>query len=142
MVMADSGELEPWLKAAADAGFKPLFDNPVPFAIQNHLLVLRHVTSNVTVDLSLGCTPFEAEIIGRATEYSLGDFSISLPSPEDLVILKAIASRDQDLLDIKRIAEAYPRLDVDRIRCVLEEQREVLYDAKPWEQIEPLLYPK
>jgi len=38
-----------------------------------------------------------------------------LPTPEDLIILKAVAHRPKDMEDIRILADKYPNLDTARI---------------------------
>lgn len=139
LAIADTGSLEPWLKALDAAGFAPLFDDPVAFAQRTRSLPVVHRASGTTVDIALGCMPYEEELVDRSTEHQISDYAIRLPTPEDLIILKAIAFRDQDIPDIKRIAEAHPNLDKARIRRVLTQFGELLYDTDRWKKIEPLL---
>jgi len=70
----------------------------------------------VDVDVSLGCLPFEEEAVARASFVRLGGISIPLPTPEDLIIMKAVAHRDRDLADIDGLLDAHPDLDVARVR--------------------------
>ena len=42
----------------------------------------------------------------------MGDFSVPLPSPEDLIIMKAVAHRQQDLEDIRGIASCRQDLNI------------------------------
>ena len=42
--------------------------------------------------------------------------TVPLPTPEDLIIMKAVAQRDQDWLDIDRLLAAPPSLDTSRMR--------------------------
>ena len=59
--------------------------------------------------------PFESEVIERAKPSGEPDVPLRLATPEDLVILKAIASRPKDLEDIRNIAVTYPEMDRKRI---------------------------
>ena len=37
--------------------------------------------------------PFESEMVERGQEFKLGDLHVHLPTPEDLIIMKAIATQ-------------------------------------------------
>jgi hypothetical protein len=74
--------------------------NALEFAIQSRVLLLRHETSGVPIDVSMGALPFEEMAIKRAVQMAVGDFQIPVPTPEDLLVMKAIAHRPRDLADI------------------------------------------
>ena len=52
----------------------------------------------------------------RGTTKTFADLSIRLPTPEDLIIMKAIAHRPKDLVAIGTITDKYPDLDKKRIK--------------------------
>lgn len=62
-----------------------------------------------------------------------------LPTPEDLIILKAVAHRPQDLIDIRAIALSHSDLDKERIRAWVEEFGLALELPDLWETISQLL---
>jgi len=49
-----------------------------------------------------------------------------LPRPEDLITLKAVAHRPQDLADIEAILAAQPRLHLRRVRRWIQEFSQAL----------------
>lgn len=75
-----------------------------------------HAPSGIDVDVLVAELVLEEEIVARATTYKVAKVSVPLATPEDLVILKAIAGRPQDLLDIDALLAAFPSLDRTRIR--------------------------
>lgn len=71
--------------------------------------------------------PFEYEVIDRSSMVDVSPgVSIRVASAEDIVIMKAIAGRGRDIMDIENIIEATPDLDVDRIRRWVREFSSVL----------------
>ena len=62
-----------------------------------------------------------------------------LTTPEDLIILKAVANRPQDLADIQAVATSHPNLDKDRIRSWVEQFGAALEIPDLWEKISQLL---
>jgi hypothetical protein len=64
---------------------------------------------------------------------------LRLPTPEDLVIMKAIAHRPKDLEDIRTIVEKYPNMDVQRIEKWVRAFGEVLETPDLWGMIKSLL---
>ncbi len=127
------------LKAASDQGISPRISNVEEFARKNRVLLLRHVASGINIDLSLGVLPFEIEMVERSKVFDFGFVKLRLPSPEDLIILKAVAHRSKDLEDIKSIAGNYSDLDKKRIQYWVEQFAEALNLPDLWPDIEKLL---
>ncbi|MEZ4679460.1 MAG: hypothetical protein R2932_35095 [Caldilineaceae bacterium] len=85
------------------------------FAQRNRVLLLNHHASGINVDISLGMLPFEIEAAARGQIHQTGTLEVRLPTPEDLIIQKAIARRPKDLTDIAAIVANHPNLDWQRI---------------------------
>ena len=62
--------------------------------------------------------------------------SVRLPTPEDLIIMKAIAHRPKDLIDIQTVIDSHPDLDVDRIGQWVQAFAAVLETPDIWADIE------
>jgi len=103
------------VKVAEQKGLRPRIPDVIEFARKNRVVLLTHPESSIHIDLILGLLPFEIEAVDRAREYDLGSVRIRLPTPEDLIIFKAVAHRPKDLFDIEAIAFRYPNLDKERI---------------------------
>jgi predicted nucleotidyltransferase len=114
------------LELANDENIIPRIQNAEEFARKNRILLLKHLPTETDIDVSLGILPFEEEMVERGSTKSFANLSIRLPTPEDLVIMKAIAHRPKDLEDIRTIAEIYPNLDVGRIEEWVKAFGEVL----------------
>ncbi len=56
------------------------------------------------MDLSLGLLPFEKQAIKRSKRFRIANIAFNLPTPEDLIIFKAVAHRPRDIEDIAEIA--------------------------------------
>lgn len=101
------------------------FEARVPDArdIANQYRVLLIRASNGSpVDISLGAVPFEEEVVRRATVEELAaGLTVPCCTPEDLVIMKAFAGRDQDWFDIKSVIRRQSSLDAGRIVGRLEQ---------------------
>jgi predicted nucleotidyltransferase len=114
------------IESASNAGFSPRIQGAEAFARQNRVLLLIHNQSRIPVDLSLGMLPFEKEVIQRSCIVRAGDLQIPMPSIEDLIILKAVAHRSVDLLDIEALLEVHPKIDRKRIEAAVGEFSEAL----------------
>lgn len=105
-----------FLDAGRAFGFLPRQPDALAFAREARVLLVRHQPTGIDVDVALGCLPFEEEAVARATVVQVAGVSVPLPTPEDLVIMKAVAHRERDLLDIEGLVAAHPDLDVRRVR--------------------------
>jgi len=139
LVLASISAIPQVLLLAKEEGIEPRIDNADAFARKHRVLLLRHTSSRVNIDISLGILPFEEETVERSIIHNIGTLSIRLPTPEDLIIMKAIAHRPKDLEDIRTIAEKYPNLDKARIEEWVKQFAQALEQPDLWTQIEPLL---
>ena len=127
------------LQEAARQGIEPRIPDAEAFARKNRVLLLRHTTSGTDIDLSLGILPFEYEMVERSSLVNVGALQLRLPTPEDLIIMKAIAHRPKDLADIEAIAASHPDLDEERIRDWVEQFGEALDLPELWDEISKYL---
>jgi hypothetical protein len=116
MVLLPEDRWPAFVDAGSAFGFVPRLPDTLAFAREARVLLLRHQPTAIDVDVALGCLPFEEEVVARATAVQVAGVSVPLPTPEDLIIMKAVAHRDRDLLDIEGLLAAHPHLDVRRIR--------------------------
>ena len=114
-VLIDPVEWEKFLAVGVMHGFEARRPNVLEFAKQNRVLLIRHVSSGINVDVAFGALPFEEQMIKRARLTDMGSVTIPLPTPEDLVIMKAIAHRSRDAEDIEAVLVMHPDLDRRRI---------------------------
>jgi hypothetical protein len=105
-----------FLAGAARFGLAPRNRDAIEFAHTARVLLLRHESSGVDVDVILGALPFEEEVLARISTIHVDGIPIALASPEDIVILKAVAGRPRDLGDIESVLAANPKLDYTRVR--------------------------
>jgi hypothetical protein len=132
-------DIPKFIELARAENIIPRIENAEEFARKNRILLLRHISTETDIDVSLGILPFEEEMVERGSVKSFADLSVRLPAPEDLVIMKAIAHRPKDLEDIRTIAENYPNLDIQRIEGWVKAFGEVLETPDLWDLIKPLL---
>ena len=105
-----------FMDAGSAFGFVARQPDALAFAEQARVLLLRHQPTAIDVDVVLGCLPFEEEAVARAVLVEVAGVSVPLPTPEDLIIMKAVAHRDRDMLDIEGLLAAHLELDLDRVR--------------------------
>jgi uncharacterized nucleotidyltransferase DUF6036 len=119
-------DAETLLRSGFKFGFTPRIADAAEFSRQTRVLLLRYQPGDIDIDISLGALPFEDEVIERSTWIRAGNVRILLASAEDLVIMKAVAGRPRDMMDIENVIQANPDLDVDRIRRWVREFSAVL----------------
>ena len=59
--------------------------------------------------------PIEKESYQRRKIVKVENLSIPLPTAEDLIIMKAVAHRKQDLADIEAVLLVNPKVDLKRV---------------------------
>jgi len=98
-------------------GIAPRVDDAVALARDHQVLLLRHEASGTPIDLTIAWLPFEQHALARATRLDLGVVSVRVALPEDLIVYKAVAWRDEDRRDIERLLRLHRReIDMQRVR--------------------------
>ena len=79
---------------------------PDPIAFARQYRVIKLCASNrCDIDVSLGVPGYEVEMLERAVDYELEKGKVvRVCSAEDLIILKSVAGRPQDLIDIEGVS--------------------------------------
>jgi len=103
------------------------------------MLLVRHQPTNFPLDISLGLIEFEERLIERASPIKIGRLNIPVATTEDLIILKAMADRPQDIADIDHLLTANPHVHRLYIRRVLKEFSRILERPEMHVQFEALL---
>ncbi len=114
----------------------PRESDTLAFAHESRVFLLRHQPTGIDVDVAVGSLPFEEEAVARARKVRVAGVSVPLPTPEDLVIMKAIAHRERDLLDIEGLVAAHPDLDAERIRRWVRTFADTLETPELYEDLE------
>jgi predicted nucleotidyltransferase len=116
LVLVNESHWAEFMGEGAKHGFIPRRDDALAFAKETQVLLVRHQQSGIDVDVVFGALPFEKEAVARATWVDIGGVQAPLPLPEDLIVMKAVAHRLQDLADIEAILAAHPKLNLRRVR--------------------------
>jgi len=83
--------------------FKSRVEHPIEFGIQNRIVLLE-TSDGIGVDISLGGLPYDERMIARSSAWKVPKHgTIRTCSAEDLVVLKSVANRPQDWIDIERV---------------------------------------
>ena len=119
LVILAEPEWEGFLAAAVRFHIEPRIAEPLEFARQARILLMRHAPSGIDLDVSLGALPFEVDAVAHAREHDVAGIAIRLPRPEDLIVMKAVAGRPRDRSDIESLLDAHDELDIARVREVV-----------------------
>ena len=140
LVLLVEGQWADFLNIGAGYGFIPRRDDALAFAQKNRVLLVRHRQSGIDIDIVFGSLLFEKEAVARATWMELGGVRVPLPLPEDLIIMKAVAHRPQDLADIEAILAVHPQLNLRRVRRWVREFAAALSMPEILSDLEALLF--
>ena len=127
VIHAEGLDLDRLWKVLRDSELEARVGDAVEIAAERMVLLLQHRPSRVAVDLSLGWMLFEREAMQRATTVDLDGVPFPVATPEDLVVLKAVAWRDVDRLDITElVVRHHGEMDFARMRRTLTQFFEIL----------------
>ncbi|WP_182871405.1 DUF6036 family nucleotidyltransferase [Rhodopirellula sp. JC639] len=93
------------VESLGNCGFSPLLENYEQVARSALLIPVIDRSSGIQLDLAIGLSGFEKDIVERADPMIFEGHEIFVATPEDLVVLKTLAGRARDLDDVKGIVE-------------------------------------
>ncbi len=110
-------------------------------AVRAQILLLRHGEGAIDLDVSLGWLSFEEQAIGRASLVDFGDgLQVPVAQPDDLIVYKSVAWRDQDRQDIERLLLKHrATIDLARVRARVLEFAQLLEVPERIEQFDALV---
>jgi len=139
-VLATRLETSQILEALAGFSIRPRIADVLEFAERSQVLLLVHEKTRITLEVSLAFSPFEQEALERAVEVDFGGVRIPVAIPEDLVIYKALAWRDQDRYDIEQLLTLHgDHIDLERVRTFVHEFSQILGTPERISEFERLL---
>jgi len=121
LILLEERRWERFLSAGVRFGFLARTEDALGFARRSRVFLVRHEPSGVDIDISVAALPFEEESIAQVRWIKAGKISLPLPTPENLIIMKAVAHRPQDMADIKALLDANPKVNLRRIRRWVKE---------------------
>ncbi len=139
MFLLSTKDIPRFLELAHAENIIPRIQNAEDFARKNRVLLLKYSPTETEVDISLGIMPFEEEMVERSVVKFFANISARLPTPEDLIIMKAIAHRPKDIEDIRTIVDKFPNLDQHRIERWVKDFAQLMETPELWGQIEKIL---
>lgn len=109
------------VQLAEAQGWNVLPEDPQSFARETYVLPCVHPDSGVRIDFVFSVTPYESEAIERARTQPMGDTTVRIAAPEDIIIHKLVAGRARDYEDVRSILGKVRSLDNAYIRRWLPE---------------------
>ena len=140
VVLIDYDRLAEFVDSASRFDIVPRIDRILEFAATSRVLLLKHRSSDVEVDVSLAGMPFEEELLERAVETNVAGILVRLPTVEDLIVMKCVANRHRDWADIEGLIDAHPHLDSDRVLLWSRRFADIMEAPEVIEQLEKLLH--
>jgi hypothetical protein len=117
VVPGEGTDLVALLETLGRQAIRPRVPDALAFARESQVLLLRHESSGVDLDLSLAWLPFEHEALTLAESMTLHRAKVRVARAEDLVVYKALAWRPQDQQDVERLLALHgTEMDLERIR--------------------------
>jgi len=135
----DVDQLERLLPTAAVHGLTPRRPDSLAFARRNRVLLLRHEATAIGVDVSFISMPFEEDMLASARSTQIEGLELRLPRPEDLIIMKAVAHRPQDMVDVELLVESHPDVNLTRVLDWVSQFAQVLQSPDLIDDLQALL---
>ncbi|MFQ5602560.1 MAG: nucleotidyl transferase AbiEii/AbiGii toxin family protein [bacterium] len=142
LVLLEESRWAEFLTQGAQYNFIPRISDALKFAQTSRHFLLRHKPGGIDLDIAFAALPFEENSIANAITFDIGNLMLRLPNPEDLIIMKAVASRPKDLIDIESLIDANSTLEYSRIRLVVQEFADALDMPDLIENLEKILVKK
>jgi hypothetical protein len=142
LIVLDEEDWPDFVTDAARFDIAPRIADPLAFAREARVLLMRHTPTAVDLDVSLGALPFELDAVANAREHAAAGVSFLLPRAEDLMVMKAVANRPRDRVDIESLLDAHGSLDLRRVRDVVRGFAEALDAPELLADLESILTAK
>ena len=82
VILLSINDLPNLIEVAAQEGMVGRIADAEAFARKNRVLLLQHQSSGIKIDISLGILPFEAEMIKRGQEVTVGNINYVCQPPK------------------------------------------------------------
>lgn len=127
VIVADVDEAIRFFHALPTDQFGPLFPEAEQVARTACILALEHIESQITLDLAIGMSGFEQQIVSRSESLPIAGITINVATAEDLILMKLLAGRPQDEQDIAGIiATRGDTIDWDYCEAIASQLQEAV----------------
>lgn len=110
------------VRSLSQSSFQPLLENYEEVARSALVVPILNLENQIQLDLAVGLSGFEQEIVERADPIAIGHHEVFVATAEDLLVLKILAGRPQDLLDVQGIVEVQAE-QLDWQYCIATAER-------------------
>jgi hypothetical protein len=112
--------VEEILAALEARGFAPRMGDALAFVTETRVLPMVHGPTRIPMDVVLAGPGPEERFLQNSTERLVDGVPVPVAAPHDLVVMKVLAGRPQDLEDVVAILAAQgPRVDIERAMATL-----------------------
>lgn len=125
-VFVDPSRIPRLVRALEDAGFASRATDLLELAATSRVLPVRHLATNVPVDLVIAGPGLEESFLERARSMPLGTVLAPVATAEDVVVMKLLAGRATDRDDVVAVLRAQTSFDVAYAAGVLGALEEAL----------------
>lgn len=120
-IMAEIDQLEHVLAIFAN-DYSSVQPDPLAFFRRTFFVPLRHRATQIRLDLTAALSNIERSMLERSQRRFFNAVEVSVCTIEDLIIMKLVASRTKDLLDLEElIARHRANIDLDYLRSSAKE---------------------
>jgi len=138
VILAELDELESVLKIFSN-GYVSLQPEPLSFFRRCFFVPLQNVKTKIRVDVAAALSGFERKGLARSQRRFFDTVEVSVCTIEDLLLMKIIAARAKDDLDLDQLVKLHRKqLDLKYLRARAKEFIEVERSDVP-ERLEKLL---
>jgi predicted nucleotidyltransferase len=107
--------------------FAPLFPDVAEVIRTAFLVPLLHQQTGIQLDLAVGVSGFEQQIVSRATRMQLAKQELYVATAEDLLLMKVLAGRPQDDQDVRGILDVQGKaIDWDYCIAIADQLQEAV----------------
>ncbi len=120
-IMAEIDQLEHVLAIFAN-DYSSVQPDPLAFFRRTFFVPLRHRATQIRLDVTAALSNIERRMLERSQRRFFNAVEVSVCTIEDLIIMKLVASRTKDLLDLEElIARHRANIDLDYLRSSAKE---------------------
>jgi len=115
LVRVDEASWGGFLESGSRFGFQPRLSDCLDFAKISRVLLMRHQSTGLDVDVILSGMHLEEVIIENGITVQIEGAEVRIPRTEDLIIMKSFARRQKDIADIEALVDAAEDIDWDYV---------------------------
>lgn len=113
----DVNDAESFLRSLDSDKWAPFVSDALQIMRTCFILPLEDLSSGIRLDLAIGVSGFEKQIVGRASVIEIDGKPVLVATSEDLLLMKILAARPQDDQDVRNILSS-SRITFDWSYCL------------------------